>query len=143
MRRLGGILLLVLFTACGDGTTVEQTGPAALPPPESTTSTPTTTTTTSTSTTTTLSTTTPTTVARATTTVPARTAPTARQVPTTSAAGRCDPNYSGACVPVDSDVDCAGGSGNGPSYVSAKRFQVVGDDIYGLDSDNDGIACES
>ena len=43
-----------------------------------------------------------------------------------------------------SDVDCAGGSGNGPGYVSGKRFQVVGPDVYGLDgSDNDGIACES
>lgn len=31
--------------------------------------------------------------------------------------GPCDSNYSRACVPVDSDVDCAGGSGNGPSYV--------------------------
>jgi uncharacterized protein YabE (DUF348 family) len=27
---------------------------------------------------------------------------------------KCDRNYSGACVPVASDVDCAGGSGNGP-----------------------------
>lgn len=25
----------------------------------------------------------------------------------------CDPNYSGACVPIASDVDCAGGTGNG------------------------------
>lgn len=24
--------------------------------------------------------------------------------------GSCDPNYSGACVPIDSDVDCAAGS---------------------------------
>jgi hypothetical protein len=30
----------------------------------------------------------------------------------------CDPNYSGACVPIASDVDCASGSGNGPAYVS-------------------------
>ena len=30
---------------------------------------------------------------------------------------QCDPNYSGACVPIASDVDCAGGSGNGPAYV--------------------------
>jgi resuscitation-promoting factor RpfB len=28
---------------------------------------------------------------------------------------QCDPNYSGACVPIASDVDCAGGSGNGPA----------------------------
>src|SRR5687768_6342815 len=29
---------------------------------------------------------------------------------------RCNPNYR-PCVPVDSDVDCVGGGGNGPSYV--------------------------
>jgi len=55
----------------------------------------------------------------------------------------CDPNYAGACVPIASDVDCAGGSGNGPAYVYAKDFRVVGTDIYGLDADGDGIACES
>ncbi|MGE0218164.1 MAG: hypothetical protein AB7F42_04555 [Mycolicibacterium sp.] len=53
----------------------------------------------------------------------------------------CDSNYAGACVPVDSDVDCAGGSGNGPSYVSGP-VQVVGNDIYGLDRDGNGVACE-
>jgi hypothetical protein len=53
----------------------------------------------------------------------------------------CDPNYTGACVPVDSDVDCAGGSGNGPSYVEGP-LRVVGDDVYELDRDGDGIACE-
>jgi hypothetical protein len=55
--------------------------------------------------------------------------------------GGCDPNYSG-CVPVASDVDCAGGSGNGPAYVDGP-VRVIGDDIYGLDGDNDGIGCES
>ncbi|MEO9325709.1 G5 domain-containing protein [Nocardioides sp. C4-1] len=54
---------------------------------------------------------------------------------------RCDPNYSGACVPIASDVDCAGGSGNGPAYVDGPVY-VVGDDIYGLDSDGDGVGCE-
>jgi len=52
----------------------------------------------------------------------------------------CDPNYSG-CVPIASDVDCAGGSGNGPAYVSGP-VDVIGSDIYDLDSDNDGKACE-
>ncbi len=52
----------------------------------------------------------------------------------------CDPNYSG-CVPVASDVDCAGGSGDGPAYVSGP-IRVIGSDIYRLDHDNDGIACE-
>ena len=54
----------------------------------------------------------------------------------------CDPNYSGPCVPVDTDVDCASGSGNSPSYVDGP-VTVVGDDIYGLDNNNDGVGCES
>ena len=58
-----------------------------------------------------------------------------------TAASECDPNYSGACVPIDSDVDCAGGSGNGPSYVRGP-VRVIGVDIYGLDGDGDGIGCE-
>ena len=60
--------------------------------------------------------------------------------PTTSSRSRCDPNYSG-CVPIDSDVDCAGGKGNGPSYV-AGPVRVIGSDIYDLDRDGDGVACE-
>jgi hypothetical protein len=52
----------------------------------------------------------------------------------------CDPNYSG-CVPIGSDVDCEGGSGNGPAYVSGP-VRVTGTDIYDLDRDKDGIACE-
>jgi len=55
--------------------------------------------------------------------------------------GSCDPNYSGACVPIDSDVDCPGGSGNGPSYVSGP-VTVIGNDIYGLDRDGNGVGCE-
>jgi hypothetical protein len=54
----------------------------------------------------------------------------------------CDPNYGGGCVPIDSDVDCAGGSGNGPSYVKGP-VTVIGSDIYDLDRDNDGIGCDS
>ncbi|WP_329005393.1 G5 domain-containing protein [Kribbella sp. NBC_00709] len=53
----------------------------------------------------------------------------------------CDPNYSG-CVPIASDVDCSGGSGNGPEYV-AGPIEVIGNDIYRLDADHDGIACEN
>jgi len=52
----------------------------------------------------------------------------------------CDSNYSG-CVPIASDVDCAGGSGNGPAYVSGP-VQVIGSDVYGLDRDGDGLGCE-
>ena len=56
-------------------------------------------------------------------------------------AGGCDSNYSGACVPIASDVDCAGGSGNGPAYVSGPVY-IVGSDIYDLDRDGDGVGCD-
>lgn len=54
----------------------------------------------------------------------------------------CDHNYTGACVPIASDVDCAGGSGNGPEYV-AGPVRVIGQDIYDLDRDGNGIGCEN
>jgi hypothetical protein len=53
----------------------------------------------------------------------------------------CDSNYSGACVPIASDVDCASGSGNGPAYVNGPVY-VTGTDIYDLDRDGDGVGCE-
>ncbi len=56
------------------------------------------------------------------------------------ASPQCDPNYSG-CVPIASDVDCAGGPGNGPAYVKGP-VNVIGEDIYDLDRDGDGIGCE-
>lgn len=52
----------------------------------------------------------------------------------------CDSNYS-PCVPIAYDVDCAGGSGNGPAYVQGP-VRVTGRDIYGLDYDGDGWGCE-
>lgn len=57
--------------------------------------------------------------------------------------GNCHPAYT-PCVPIDSDVDCAGGSGNGPSYVKGPVTVInPGDDPYGLDgNDKDGIGCE-
>lgn len=77
---------------------------------------------------------------------PSTPAPTSRKPATTAAPkpaapSGCDPNYSGACVPIASDVDCAGGSGNGPAYVRGP-VRVVGSDVYGLDSDGNGIGCE-
>ncbi|WP_245561028.1 G5 domain-containing protein [Agromyces subbeticus] len=54
----------------------------------------------------------------------------------------CDSNYEGACVPVSSDVDCLGGSGDGPGYVDGP-VRIVGADIYDLDRDGDGIACDA
>ncbi|MFG1674232.1 G5 domain-containing protein [Micromonospora sp. NPDC049282] len=53
----------------------------------------------------------------------------------------CDPNYTGACVPIASDVDCSGGSGNGPAYVDGP-VRVIGSDIYDLDRDGDGVGCD-
>lgn len=54
---------------------------------------------------------------------------------------QCHPNYSGGCVPIASDVDCAGGSGNGPAFVRGPVL-VIGRDVYRLDRDKDGIGCE-
>ncbi len=67
---------------------------------------------------------------------------TALMAPNLASAQECDPNYAGKCVPIASDVDCAGGSGNGPAYVQGP-VRVVGRDVYGLDRDNDGIGCEN
>jgi hypothetical protein len=55
--------------------------------------------------------------------------------------GGCDSNYADACVPIASDVDCAGGNGNGPAYFGGVA-RIVGSDIYDLDRDGDGYACE-
>jgi resuscitation-promoting factor RpfB len=55
-------------------------------------------------------------------------------------AANCHPSYTGACVPNVSDVDCAGGNGNGPAYVGS--VTVVGPDVYDLDRDGDGYGCE-
>jgi hypothetical protein len=54
----------------------------------------------------------------------------------------CDTNYADACVPIAFDVDCAGGSGDGPGYVDGP-VRIVGSDIYRLDNDDDGVACDS
>lgn len=88
-----------------------------------------------------------TTAAPATTTLATTTttqAPTTTLAPTTTASSAgCHSAYVD-CVPIDSDVDCAGGSGNGPSYVRGPiRVKTIGIDPYGLDRDNDGIGCES
>lgn len=56
------------------------------------------------------------------------------------AAEACTPGYD-PCIPPGPDVDCAGGSGNGPRYVKGP-IRVTGSDPYGLDRDGDGIGCE-
>jgi endonuclease YncB( thermonuclease family) len=45
------------------------------------------------------------------------------------------------CLPPGPDVDCRGGSGNGPRYVDGP-VSVKGSDPYGLDDDGDGVGCE-
>lgn len=48
----------------------------------------------------------------------------------------CDQNYAGACIPVyPPDVNCAD--------IPERGFRVVGEDVHDLDSDGNGIACES
>ena len=51
----------------------------------------------------------------------------------------CNANYDG-CVPATVDVDCADG-GNGPVYLR-RPVKVVGIDIYHLDLDGNGRACD-
>jgi hypothetical protein len=59
----------------------------------------------------------------------------ATDVPDKGSAGRnCHPSYSGACVPsVPGDLDCD--HLNGP-------VRVIGPDVFNLDEDHDGLACE-
>ncbi len=52
----------------------------------------------------------------------------------------CHSSYSGCLNPNASDYDCAGGSGNGPYYTGPVR--VLGADVFDLDRDNNGMACE-
>jgi endonuclease YncB( thermonuclease family) len=52
----------------------------------------------------------------------------------------CD-GYS-PCLSPAPDYDCAGGSGDGPAYTQGP-IRVTGSDPYELDSDGNGIACET
>lgn len=61
--------------------------------------------------------------------------------PPPAVSSECDSNYADACVPIASDVDCAWGTGDGPAYFDGVA-RVVGVDIYGLDRNGDGFACE-
>ena len=68
-----------------------------------------------------------------------QTTPTIQTQPNTHNSN-CNPNY-GGCVPNASDIDSAGGSGDGPLYVSGPVI-VKGTDVYGLDRDGNGVGCE-
>lgn len=66
--------------------------------------------------------------------------PQAYQPPTNSG---CDPSYPDVCIPPGAaDYDCAGGSGNGPNYISGP-LRVLPPDPHDLDRDGDGIGCEN
>lgn len=85
----------------------------------------------------------PTTVAPAQTHVAAPPTHAVPVAPTTTAASNCDPSYPGSCLHDGvGDYDCAGGSGNGPNYVDGP-ITVLPPDPFGLDSDHDGVGCES
>lgn len=60
--------------------------------------------------------------------------------PAAPAPANCTSGYSPCLAPAP-DYDCAGGSGDGPQYTGYVR--VTGSDPYDLDSDGDGVACES
>jgi len=45
------------------------------------------------------------------------------------------------CITPGDDVDCAGGTGDGPRYVDGP-VSVTGGDPYGLDANSDGLGCE-
>ena len=72
---------------------------------------------------------------------PARAVTTGRSGPPAKAApvtGKCDPNYSGGCVPpYPPDVDCADIRALGIAPV-----RVTGSDPHRLDGDRDGFGCE-
>lgn len=151
-NRAAGVVLVaamaLLSAACEEdaadtGVKTAQAGADA--PAESTTTTeaPTTTTTTAPATTTTTAPPTTTTAAKAVTATTAKPATTTTAKP--KAASSCHPSYQGTCIPPDvSDADCYPGSGNGPWYVHENNIRVVGDDVFGLDgNDNDGIGCEA
>jgi cytoskeletal protein RodZ len=65
----------------------------------------------------------------------------AAATPPTTSAPNCTPGYD-PCIPPGPDVDCAGGTGNGPRYVQGP-ITVTGSDPYRLDADHNGIGCEN
>jgi endonuclease YncB( thermonuclease family) len=70
---------------------------------------------------------------------PSRPAPAPAPAPTPAPPPDCQ-GYS-PCLPPGPDVDCAGGSGDGPRYVDGP-VSVTGSDPYDLDRDGDGVGCD-
>jgi len=68
--------------------------------------------------------------------------PTTAPPPPTAPARNCDPSYPDVCLdPNAVDYDCAGGSGDGPSYVRGP-IRVRPPDPFDLDREGDGWGCE-
>ncbi|MDA0365310.1 MAG: thermonuclease family protein [Chloroflexi bacterium] len=66
----------------------------------------------------------------------------ARTISGTPSTAACDASYPDVCIPVGAaDYDCAGGSGNGPNYISGP-IRVLPPDPHRLDRDHDGWGCE-
>jgi len=57
----------------------------------------------------------------------------------------CTPGYSPFLVDHNgADYDCYGGGGDGPYYTKpGVTYKVTGSDPYNLDTDGDGLGCES
>jgi hypothetical protein len=54
----------------------------------------------------------------------------------------CHPSYENACLATDlGDYDCDGRGEDGPNFVRG-RLRVVGPDVFALDRDGNGVACE-
>jgi len=54
----------------------------------------------------------------------------------------CHPSYD-PCISSGSEVDCQGGTGNGPRFTRrGQTYEVTGYDEWDLDSDGDGLGCE-
>lgn len=58
----------------------------------------------------------------------------------TAAAQACDPNYLGPCLPVYTGTDNVNCTDH--SVITMRSFPVVGTDVYHLDADHDGFACD-
>jgi hypothetical protein len=68
--------------------------------------------------------------------------PTKTPTPEPTQTANCHPSYPDVCLcPNCGDYDCAGGSGNGPNYVSGP-VRVLPPDPFDLDRDGDGWGCQ-
>jgi PASTA domain len=76
-------------------------------------------------------------------TPPAPPPPSTAPPPPTTTPAQCDPSYPDVCLdPAVEDYDCAGGSGNGPTYVEGP-IRVRPPDPFDLDREGDGWGCET